>query len=94
MAKFRSVAELTTYRRAYTIVTSSHKAILVGPDGRETELPADQVQHYLDKGFRWAEGPEAPVAVPEEEGNVPGYPPPQQERRPRGRTSFRMKRAK
>ncbi len=56
MAKFRSPKELAAYVKAYSIVSSSHKAILIHPNGRsKCEVPADQVQHYLDKGFEWAE---------------------------------------
>jgi len=29
------------------------RALLVKPDGREVKVPADQVPHYLGKGFTW-----------------------------------------
>lgn len=55
MAKFRSPKELAAYVKAFGIVSSSHRAILIHPNtGKTCELPADQVRHYLDKGFRWS----------------------------------------
>lgn len=55
MAKFRSAKELEAYKKAFSIVSSSHKAILIHPNGGTlSEVPADQVQHYLDKGFKWS----------------------------------------
>lgn len=74
MAKFRSARELESYKLAFGIVTSTHRAVLIHParitihgemdhnldkpklrEPVTVELPADQVQHYLDKGFKWAE---------------------------------------
>ena len=55
MAKFRSAKEMARYVRAYGRVRSPHKAVLIDPNGgTECEVPSDQVQHYLNKGFRWA----------------------------------------
>lgn len=55
MAKFRSPKELDIYIQRFGIVSSSHRAILIHPNGgTECEVPADQVQHYLDKGFKWS----------------------------------------
>jgi len=57
MAKFRSPKELKIYLDRFSIVGSPHKAILIHPNtGKACELPADQVQHYLDKGFKWLKG--------------------------------------
>ncbi len=55
MAKFKSAKELDRYIKLYTTVRSPHKAILIHPQDQALfEAPADQVQHYLDKGFRWS----------------------------------------
>lgn len=94
MAKFRSPQELTAYLQRFAKVTSAHKAILVNPtDEDEIEVPADQVQHYLDKGFEWPQGPSKADPEPSE-GNVPNYPPPRKGRRPKGATSSRSRTAK
>jgi len=54
MAKFRSEKQLQRYLETFGKVRSPHKAILIHPNGgAEFEAPADQVQHYLDKGFKW-----------------------------------------
>ena len=58
MAKFRNQKELDTYIKTYGYVSSPHKAVLIDPNGNtESELPADQVEHYLDKGFSWPPEP-------------------------------------
>ena len=56
MAKFKSPKELQTYLKNFGIVGSTHKAVLIHPqNGHVCELPADNVQRYLDKGFKWSE---------------------------------------
>ena len=57
LAKFRRPKELERYVQTFGRVSNAHKAILIDPNGEtEIELPADQVQHYLDKGFKWSRG--------------------------------------
>ena len=53
MTTFRNQKELDEHEEEH-IVTSGDRAILVHPNGKaKFEAPADQVQHYLDKGFKW-----------------------------------------
>ena len=55
MAKFHNPRELKTYLDRFGIVGSAHKVILIHPqNGHVCELPADNVQRYLDKGFKWS----------------------------------------
>jgi len=54
MAKFCSPKELERYIQAYGKPANPHKAVLIDPNGQTLfEAPADQVQHYLEKGFKW-----------------------------------------
>lgn len=64
MPSFESQEQLDTFALSW-IVTSNDRALLVHPNGGISELPADQVQHYLDIGFRWQEAPPKSGPPPE-----------------------------
>jgi hypothetical protein len=63
---FESQKGYDSYVEAWGKPHSGHKAVLVDPDGKGTsEVPADQVQHYLDKGFAWPDVPSPSPPEPE-----------------------------
>jgi len=54
MTIFRNQKELNEHKKEH-IVTSGDRALLIHPDGKAPfEAPADQVRHYLNKGFKWS----------------------------------------
>jgi len=83
MVKFNSQEELGTFARIHIVTSNDRALLIdpvryviegefeeglpkLAPE-TISEVPADQVQHYLEKGFRWPEAPAPPEPLPDAE---------------------------